>query len=119
MSQGNFFETSSKISFHFEYAPIRVEGFLDKDKDRVSEVQQGREVLSSRSVGEVLVSDVACGPQHTIATSTDGSVYVTFVLISTQKHKYFEQIHLGVRWLWTSRTFFSRECCQTGSLSTV
>jgi hypothetical protein len=74
LGAGEFFVSASKLSYHFEYSPIKVEGWWSKldDEDVVTE---GRDRTLNEPIHGVRIVDVACGAQHTIALAEDGNIF--------------------------------------------
>lgn len=66
--------SASKLSYHFEYAPIRVEGWWSK-LDEADAVVEGRERTVNEPIHGVRIVEVSCGAQHTIALAEDGNVF--------------------------------------------
>merc|ERR1712224_504803 len=67
---GKYFISASKLSYRFEYAPIKVSGYLDKDPDAVEKDRDNK--LDFLPLLDVSIIDVKCGPLHTIALASDG-----------------------------------------------
>jgi len=72
-TDGKFFVSASKLSFHFEFAPIKVSGFCDKDPDAVAQNRDNK--LDFLPLQDVYVVDVKCGPQHTMVMTDDYRVF--------------------------------------------
>eukprot|EP00035_Acanthoeca_spectabilis_P020845 m.434863 g.434863 ORF g.434863 m.434863 type:complete len:581 (-) comp17780_c0_seq1:1385-3127(-) len=73
-TNGEYFVSASKLSYHFEYAPIRVEGWWSK-LDEADAVVEGRERTVNEPIHGVRIVEVSCGAQHTIALAEDGNVF--------------------------------------------
>eukprot|EP00041_Stephanoeca_diplocostata_P030608 m.932265 g.932265 ORF g.932265 m.932265 type:complete len:585 (-) comp23787_c1_seq12:1873-3627(-) len=74
-TNGEYFVSASKLSYHFEYSPILVGNYCEKIQDDEYDGSAGRERAEKRSLGAVFITDVACGPQHTVAIAETGEVF--------------------------------------------
>lgn len=63
-TDGKYFVTSTKMSFHFETSPKRVVLFIEKAKDG-----------HVNPVNDVQICDFACGNNHTVAVDTKKRAY--------------------------------------------
>ena len=70
---GEYFITASKLTYHFEFSPIKVNGWCDKDPDSLDSSRGNKE--TSVLVEDHVIIDVACGPEHTVAMTPDGRVF--------------------------------------------
>lgn len=70
---GEFFITASKLSYHFEFTPIKVGGFCDKDPDEIDTSRGNKE--DSVPVYDHHIVDIKCGPEHSVAMTDDGRVF--------------------------------------------
>jgi alpha-tubulin suppressor-like RCC1 family protein len=71
-TDGKFFITASKLTFHFEFSPIEVLGWCEKVDGAMGE---GREKAEMQPVATPKIIDVQCGPEHTVALAEDGNVF--------------------------------------------
>lgn len=71
-TDGAYFITASKLTYHFEFAPILVTGWCEKVEGMMGE---GREKAEMQPVVQPKILDIACGPEHSVAMAEDGNVF--------------------------------------------
>lgn len=70
-TDGKYF-LGPKLTFHYEFSPILVQGWSEKIAGRTGE---GRGLEESQLVEDVRIVDVVCGQLHTVAINHDGNVF--------------------------------------------
>lgn len=63
-TDGKYFISASKLSYHWELTPRKIEQYLEKDKNNHAAI-----------VENVKIQDIACGINHTIALDTEGRLF--------------------------------------------
>ena len=61
-----------KLTFHYEFSPIPVQGYFEKIVGRAGE---GRSLDETQVLDDIRIIDVACGQSHTVAINHDGNVF--------------------------------------------
>lgn len=70
-TDGKYF-LGPKLTFHYEFSPIPVQGWCEKIAGRTGE---GRGLEESQLVDDIRIIDVHCGEKHTVAINHDGNVF--------------------------------------------